>query len=343
MYRYREKVKAVKVFISWSGDRSKKIAEVLKKWIKDVIQSVEPFISSQDIPKGARWSADIAKELQDSNFGILCVTKDNFQEPWLLFEAGALSKTIDKTFVVPLLFDLDPSDLSNSPLLQFQATSFSKNEVKKLIDTMNAASEHQLDAYALDEAFEVWYPKLAEALDKASISAEESEISDSTKAEKTTQMLEEILTLSRDNQKLMRNPENHTDETLDKVIEKLEFISNQNDRAERGLRRRRRVHPRMMEELMHFTRKEVGNNYSFLVVLSLFRENFPWIYDLGKGMLNMLKTNKSREKKDEAIHNFKEMLDMAVSFKWRFYDREVDEEEILLLQEATMVLLETIQ
>jgi len=328
MYSDRRKVNAMKVFISWSGDRSNKIAEVLKKWIKHVIQSVEPFVSSQDIPKGARWSADIAKELQDSNFGILCVTKDNFQEPWLLFEAGALSKTIDKTFVVPLLFDLEPSDLSNSPLLQFQATSFSKNEVKKLIDTMNAASEYRLDAYELDEA---------------NISVEESKTSDHTASEKTSQILEEILALSRDNQKLIRNPENHTTEMLDKVVEKLELISDQNIRAEKDLRRRRKLHPMMLEELMRFSRRENGNSYSFLVALSLFRENFPWIYDLGKEMLDILKSNKSREKKDEAIHNFKEMLDMALHFPGRFYDRAVDEEEILLLREATMVLLESIR
>ena len=40
---------SVKVFISWSGERSKKIAKALKKWIKNVIQSVEPFVSSEDI------------------------------------------------------------------------------------------------------------------------------------------------------------------------------------------------------------------------------------------------------------------------------------------------------
>ena len=67
----------MKVFISWSGDTSFKVAEVLKEWLPCIIQDVEPYFSSADIDKGARWSSDIAKELEAADFGILCVTKDN--------------------------------------------------------------------------------------------------------------------------------------------------------------------------------------------------------------------------------------------------------------------------
>lgn len=64
----------MKVFISWSGDLSKRIAIALKEWIPNVLQSAEPYVSSEDIDKGSRWSTDIAKELADSTYGILCVT-----------------------------------------------------------------------------------------------------------------------------------------------------------------------------------------------------------------------------------------------------------------------------
>ena len=67
----------MKIFISWSGSKSQEIAKLLKRWIPCVIQSAEPYFSSADIDKGARWSTDISKELQDASFGILCVTKEN--------------------------------------------------------------------------------------------------------------------------------------------------------------------------------------------------------------------------------------------------------------------------
>lgn len=89
----RKDKKDMKVFISWSGERSKKVALIFHEWLPQVIQSLEPFASSEDIEKGSRWNTDIAQELKESTFGLICVTKDNLSAPWLNFEAGALSKT----------------------------------------------------------------------------------------------------------------------------------------------------------------------------------------------------------------------------------------------------------
>lgn len=86
----------MKVFISWSGDYSGKIAIALREWLPSVIQSLEqPYVSSEDIAKGSRWNAEVTKELENSCFGIICLTPENLIAPWLHFEAGALSKIID--------------------------------------------------------------------------------------------------------------------------------------------------------------------------------------------------------------------------------------------------------
>lgn len=131
-------LKYMKVFISWSGDTSLKVAQQLREWLPYVINSIKPYVSSEDIDKGARWSTDIAKELEDSTFGILCVTKDNLEAPWLSFEAGALSKTMEKSFVTPFLFDIKRSEIKG-PILQFQSTIFEKDDIKKLVKTLNKA------------------------------------------------------------------------------------------------------------------------------------------------------------------------------------------------------------
>ena len=112
------------VFLSWSGDSSKGAAQVLRAWLPTVIQSVRPYMSAEDIDKGERWSLDIAKQLEETNFGVICMTPENINAPWVLFEAGALSKSMERSRVSPLLFGLSPSDFSKSPLLQFQLTIF---------------------------------------------------------------------------------------------------------------------------------------------------------------------------------------------------------------------------
>lgn len=64
----------MKIFISWSGERSQKIAELFKDWIQCVIQAAKPWISSHDVDRGALWYTEISKTLADSQFGILCLT-----------------------------------------------------------------------------------------------------------------------------------------------------------------------------------------------------------------------------------------------------------------------------
>lgn len=62
----------MKLFLSWSGTVSQRIAEALREWLPNVVQSVQPWMSSEDIEKGVRWSIDIAAELSQTRVGILC-------------------------------------------------------------------------------------------------------------------------------------------------------------------------------------------------------------------------------------------------------------------------------
>jgi hypothetical protein len=125
----------MKVFLSWSGQRSKAVADVLAKWTPHVIQAVEPWISSA-IDKGARWQSETAARLEDVKVGIVCLTPGNLSEPWILFEAGALSKTTGSS-VCTFLLDLTPADIA-PPLAQFQHTTFQKEDVLKVADHQSA-------------------------------------------------------------------------------------------------------------------------------------------------------------------------------------------------------------
>jgi hypothetical protein len=123
-------------------------------------------MSSDDIDKGTRSGNEIAQALNDAEVGIICLTKENLNRPWLLFEAGALSKTIKTSVVCTFLLDLMPADIgSENPLMQFQATMNSKKEVLKLLEKINNASENKiLDDGRLEESFEKWWHDFEEKI-----------------------------------------------------------------------------------------------------------------------------------------------------------------------------------
>lgn len=193
----------MKVFISWSGELSQAVAIVLRDWLPSVIQSIRPYVSAEDIDKGARWGSEIAEELEDSEFGILCVTPDNIEAPWLNFEAGALSKAFDTSSVSPFLFGVTRTDVIG-PLVQFQSTIAEKDDVHKLVRSLNKASgDGALDDGRLSDIFEVWWPRLSDRLDKLQGFTEE----ESSGQRRTPDLLTEILELVRGQWRLLSSPQ----------------------------------------------------------------------------------------------------------------------------------------
>src|SRR5690348_3571721 len=99
----------MKVFISWSGEPSRSIALALRQWLPLVVQHVKPWMSDEEIESGTRWNDGIGRALEDTDFGIVCVTAANQHKEWLMFEAGALAKRLATARVVPLCIDLPPA------------------------------------------------------------------------------------------------------------------------------------------------------------------------------------------------------------------------------------------
>lgn len=199
----------MKVFLSWSGDVSHKVALVLRDWLPSVIQSVEPYVSSEDIDKGARWSTDIAKELEASSYGILCVTRENIEAAWLNFEAGALSKSVEKGRVSPFLFGVKRSEVKAGPILQFQSTLAEKDDVRKLLVSLNAACpQGRLEEARLDTVFDVWWPQLEVALRQVEKHIPQVSASQPLPSAQPPQgeILEELLELVRQQNRVLNDP-----------------------------------------------------------------------------------------------------------------------------------------
>jgi len=185
----------MKVFISWSGEKSRKVAELFKDWLPCVIQSAEPWISSEDIEKGKKWLTEINNALGDTNFGIICLTQSNANKPWILFETGALAKGLEGSHVCTFLVDISPTDIGG-PLAQFQFTQFNKKSIHQLIDTINSCGDgKKLESETLNKTFEMFWPQLEEEFNR--INEEVKEDAKTFKKRDVGDYLEELLLLVR--------------------------------------------------------------------------------------------------------------------------------------------------
>lgn len=149
----------MKVFISWSGEFSRKAASILKHYIPVILHGVDPFMSAHDIESGTRWAQKLATELEATHYGILCLTPTNLDASWLIFEAGALSKFEDSAACGLLFGELKPTDVK-SPLSQFQHRKFEKNDFRILLLDINSRLDKPLETEHFKLIFDAFWPQI---------------------------------------------------------------------------------------------------------------------------------------------------------------------------------------
>jgi hypothetical protein len=248
----------MKVFISWSGKRSRALAVALKEWLPLILQYAKPWVSEKDISAGDRWAQAIAGELESSNFGILCITPENLRSEWILFEAGALSKSMLDAKVIPLLFGLELSDLSG-PLSQFQALKVDQQGLMDVVKAINAVAENKAAETTIHQLVPALWPQLQQKLD---------EIPDKEPSEKhmrpQTDILEELVSQVRGLGARMRDFEP--------------------EMMERDLRygnpRYREIDPRMFDEMMRTILETSDGEMSLLLLAGFVRERMPWLAEI---------------------------------------------------------------
>lgn len=259
----------MKVFISWSGERSKALAGALHAWLPLVLHYVQPWLSEADIEAGQRWADHVAKELEQSNYGIICVTRENVISPWVLFEAGALAKSLQETRVIPLLLDHEFKDISG-PLAQFQAKKVERAGVLAIVESLNKACPSPAPDDRVGQLFAALWPDL-----EAKINAIPTATAPVKHSRPQVEVLEELVTGIR---------------SLDS-----RFRDVAEDGPRIGRRRKMRFHPMMIQELSRMIADRPNDPISLLLVASMFREDLPWLYELGLEAYRAARTGTSDE------------------------------------------------
>jgi hypothetical protein len=259
----------MKVFISWSGERSEALAKALREWFPLVLHYVEPWLSKSDIQAGERWNVEIAKGLESCNFGVLCITKENVNSPWILFEAGALAKSMQDGRVIPLLLDLDFKEVSG-PLVQFQAKKVEKNQVRELIYGLNKDAPAPVQDHQLEQLFDALWSKF-----ETQIQAIPRSTAPGKHSRPQGEILEELVSS-------VRNVEMRVRDVVD-------------DAPVTPRRRRQRFHSKIWMDLAMSVSDGPQNPIVPLVLASQFHDDMPWIYELAAEFYRSYKAGRRNE------------------------------------------------
>lgn len=181
------------IFISWSGDRAKAIADVLESWIPDVAPGAETWVSTGGIPKGAESDAKIQEMLDLTSTGIVVVNPENQFAPWLNYESGAIGAKAPRKAVWTLLDGMEPRDLQR-PLSRFQATVLAdKSDVAKLVSEINKRNPiaGSADAGRVSRWLDKAWPDLVSRIEEIEVPAPAADRRD------VADLVEEILEIAR--------------------------------------------------------------------------------------------------------------------------------------------------
>jgi hypothetical protein len=152
--------KDLRIFMSWSGSLSKEIATLFEENMEFIFDSnVSSSMSKSSIEPGEIWSQRFGKELEMCEVGIIFLSHENHETPWLLFEAGVLANQFEATCVMVLCLDLEEAQITKSPFSQFQCVKFTLLGIKDIVKTIaNLCNQ--------SERVEVFHERLEAAWDK---------------------------------------------------------------------------------------------------------------------------------------------------------------------------------
>jgi hypothetical protein len=275
----------LKIFISWSGPRSEALAVALREWFPLVLHYVDPWLSKSDIQAGERWNVEIAKELEACNFGVICLTTENVGAPWILFEAGALAKSMQDGRVIPLLLDLDVKDISG-PLAQFQTKKADQGGIRELAMSLNKTASAPVPEGQVDKLFSaLWadFEKQINAIPKTGAPTRHTR--------PQGEILEELVSS-------IRNVE-------------MRFRDMTEGDSSKSRRRGMRFHPMMLRELGEMIGDDPNDPIQLLLLGSLFREEAPWMFELASETYRSIRSGNATEA-EKARLRFSRTLELMV-------------------------------
>jgi hypothetical protein len=125
----------MKLFICWSGVRGQALAGVMAKRLPEIIEGVQPFVST-GIAKGRLWFLEVGEHLRSASAGLICLTRESLGSSWIHYEAGVLARAVSEREeaqaapgrIFTYLLDVDPTEVVG-PLSAYQSSVATREDM----------------------------------------------------------------------------------------------------------------------------------------------------------------------------------------------------------------------
>lgn len=279
------------VFIS-HDTRDADLAEEFSNLLKSASAgALKSFRSSdkkgtQGIEYGQEWYPAIMDKIDEASDVVCLLTQHSVDRPWILYEAGVAKGKLDKK-VIGIAIGIPLSTAISGPFAQFQNNDGDSDSITKLVlELVRKVPGLDPDATLVRTLVDGFVAKAVEITEKYKNPIVPNNKSEKEDENSVAKLFEEV--------KIM----------FDSLPSRIE-----NRLDPESKRKRRKFHPMMFEEIMSFGFSE-DPNIGFLMFLGLYREEFPWFYEVGMETYRGLKSTKSASEREKLIRNLERAVEM---------------------------------
>lgn len=312
------------VFISHDG-RDADLAEAFSKLLKSVSAGMLKSFRSSDkkgtegIEFGDEWYKILMSKLDKASDVVCLLTERSLDRPWILYEAGVAKGKLG-TPVHGIALGVPLSRVSAGPFYQFQNSDDSEDSLAKLVlQLCRRISSLDPDPGVVTAQVQVFKASVAQVL-KTIGGREATEKSETINSEgSVAKVLEEMKLIVRE------------------LPIRLERMA---EGAERFRPRRfpfRRLHPMMIDDMAHMISKRTGDPIGILIIASMVRDDFPWLYEIGLEAYRRAKGG-NLERAREALRTFRDAAEVTVRGPFMEEMGMGNKDTHMMLRELPMVI-----
>lgn len=314
------------VFIS-HDTRDAELAEAFSNLLKSVSAGVlKSFRTSdrrgnQGIEYGVEWYPEIIKNIQGASDVVCLLTQRSVDRPWILFEAGMAKGKLD-TPILGVALGIELKDASSGPFAQFQNCGDDEDSLTKLVfQLVNRIPNSEPDEDTIKFQVGKFKQSITQILQKL------GEAQPKQVAHKPSEDLRAI--------------ENSSAKLFEEIKIMFQDLPSRIDRSSPSekRRRKRRMHPGMIEDMVHSTKDpKIG----IFIALSLYRDKMPWIYDGGVALINKIDAAKSEVSTSKYMQELEALL--MVSSRGPYIEEFFidDPEDFFLIGELPHIILKNV-